>query len=262
MSSYYKKIHGKSYDRAMLDIAEGSVAGKGDGRISLADARSIVKQVNDSGKITDIERRTLNYILENFQMTETALKHIEKSVSAGIEPEIKKGKKVEPAETVSREMRPVEEPAAKSGWKKKFVTIFLLLLVLLLALYAIFRFFYKPRQAVNENLASGKQGESTVAGDEALVSGTDKTAVGGDTTVAGTAMKTEQPEVKQVVKSLAENEYLVKDQDTLIRISETVYGDYRKWKEIYRLNKGKIANPTILYPGQVLVLPEKNSEKK
>ena len=62
MSSYYRTINGKHYDRAMLDMADNSVNKKKDGVISLADARKIIGIASDAGKITEIEARTLNYI--------------------------------------------------------------------------------------------------------------------------------------------------------------------------------------------------------
>ena len=36
MSTYYKIINGKKYDRAMIENAENNIKGKGDGRISLS----------------------------------------------------------------------------------------------------------------------------------------------------------------------------------------------------------------------------------
>ena len=53
-------------------------------------------------------------------------------------------------------------------------------------------------------------------------------------------------------------EYVVKEYDTLVKISDAVYGNYRFWKDIYNANKDKIKNPEIIYPRQVLVIPEKN----
>jgi len=39
MSSYYKEINGVKYDKAMLEAADKSIEGKGDGRISLEDSK-------------------------------------------------------------------------------------------------------------------------------------------------------------------------------------------------------------------------------
>ncbi|HNX25462.1 MAG TPA: LysM peptidoglycan-binding domain-containing protein [Spirochaetota bacterium] len=244
MSSYYKKINGKSYDKAMLDIADGSVAGKGDGRISLTDSRSIVKQIKDGGKITDIERRTLNYILENYKLTETALKHIEKSISVNLVSDVKNEIKAERAAAVREEIPQMGKQPAKGGWGKK---LFIFLILLLLAIFAVFTFFkYFYKNTKTDNAVTEKHDEVTaIQKDETAVS------------------KTESAEKTGAVpvKPLTENEYLVKDKDTLIKISEALYGDYKKWEDIYKLNKSKIANPTILYPGQILQLPEKTGNK-
>lgn len=247
MTSYYKKINGKNYDRAMLDIAVKSVQGKGDGRISLADSRSIVKQIKDGGKVTDIEKRTLNYILENYKLTETALTHIEKSLAGFIEPEIKKEKKsIKSAQMIEEVYKMEEQPAPEKKTNKVFMILIFILLALF-TLFALFKYFYKSNGI--ENMISEKKEEAAVpVNDQVPVKENERGELSADTD------KTEPAKVKQP----GENEYLVKDKDTLIKISESLYGDYKKWEEIYNLNKGKISNPTILYPGQILSLPEKS----
>lgn len=252
MSSYYKKINGKNYDRLMLDIAEGSVLRKGDGRISLADSRGIIRQIKDGGKITDIESRTLNYILENYKFTETALKHIEKSLSEIVTPDVKKEVKSEKAAAVKEEVPLMKEQPEKEGGKKKIFIILVLLLLAVFAVFAFFKYFYKNIRT--ESAVTQKQGEVTSPQQEEKAASKTETSV--TTPVSETTPsigKTEPVEVKP----LAENEYMVKDQDTLIKISEAVYGDYRMWDDIYKLNKGKIKNPNILFTGQILTLPEK-----
>jgi len=44
MSSYYRIINGVSYDRALLESAEALTQGRGDGRISEADAKTLWEQ--------------------------------------------------------------------------------------------------------------------------------------------------------------------------------------------------------------------------
>jgi LysM repeat protein len=48
--------------------------------------------------------------------------------------------------------------------------------------------------------------------------------------------------------------YTVKPGDYLILICKKELGDGSKWKEVYNLNKDKIKNPNLIYPGQVLKL--------
>ena len=68
-NSYYKNIDGKNYDREMLEIADEAVAGVGDGRISVEDAKKLLGAVKDANKYTDIEKATMKYIRENYKFT-------------------------------------------------------------------------------------------------------------------------------------------------------------------------------------------------
>jgi nucleoid-associated protein YgaU len=43
--------------------------------------------------------------------------------------------------------------------------------------------------------------------------------------------------------------------DSLWRISKRHLGNGKKWAKFYRLNKRKIDNPDLIYPGQTLILP-------
>lgn len=244
MSTYYKKIDGKNYDKAMIDIAEKSVTGKGDGRISLADSRNIIKLIKDGGKITDIEKRTLNYILEKYKLTETALKHIEKSLSDNMDSDTEKLN----SKTELNEM--VQQPVQRKNLKNKIIMFMVILLLALFSVFAFFKYFYRTSNI--ENTLTGKEDNvSTIPKEEVSTAKTEK--------------EVKQPVVSEneakMQKTSNKNEYIVKDKDTLIKISEAVYDDYKMWKEIYKLNKGKISNPTILFPGQVLVLPEKKGNR-
>lgn len=49
--------------------------------------------------------------------------------------------------------------------------------------------------------------------------------------------------------------YMVVSGDNLYKIAQKTLKDGARWREIYNLNKGKIANPNLIYPGQVIVLP-------
>lgn len=69
---YYKTIKGKKFDKELLDMAEEFVSGKGDGRISLAEAKKLIEAVKDGNEYTDIEKRTMEYIRNNYTFTESA----------------------------------------------------------------------------------------------------------------------------------------------------------------------------------------------
>lgn len=70
--AYYKTIDGKKYDADLLAAADEAVAGRGDGRISEADAAMLLEKVKDGDSYTDIEKATVAYIRENYKWTEEA----------------------------------------------------------------------------------------------------------------------------------------------------------------------------------------------
>ena len=70
--SYYKQIDGKRYKAAILADADEAVAGKGDGRISKADAEKIFAHVSDGSQYTKVEKDTMHFIRENYKWTPEA----------------------------------------------------------------------------------------------------------------------------------------------------------------------------------------------
>lgn len=80
--SYYKTIKGVQYDREMFELAEEAVAGQGDGRISVDDAKKLFKAIIDGNTITETEQRTLDYIKENFKFTDASLAWLEGALEA------------------------------------------------------------------------------------------------------------------------------------------------------------------------------------
>lgn len=53
-----------------------------------------------------------------------------------------------------------------------------------------------------------------------------------------------------------ETNYTVKSGDCLWNIAKKIYGDGSKYTKIYEANKDKITNPNLIYPGQVLTIPD------
>lgn len=51
--------------------------------------------------------------------------------------------------------------------------------------------------------------------------------------------------------------YTVKSGDCLWRIAQSMLGSGSRYTEIYNLNKNKISDPNLIYPGQVLTVPAK-----
>jgi len=49
--------------------------------------------------------------------------------------------------------------------------------------------------------------------------------------------------------------YVVKDGDTLTKIADEVYGQSKRWKDIYEANRDVIKNPDFIYIGWKLKIP-------
>lgn len=62
--------------------------------------------------------------------------------------------------------------------------------------------------------------------------------------------KPKRPAAKKKVKT-----YTVKSGDCLWNIAKKFYGNGAQYTKIYNANKGKIKNPNLIYPGQVLTIP-------
>ena len=69
---YYKTIDGVKYDAKILQFCEECTKGAGDGRISKADAEKLYEMVKDGNSYTDVEKKTIRYVRENFAWTPTA----------------------------------------------------------------------------------------------------------------------------------------------------------------------------------------------
>lgn len=78
MPSYYRIIDGQRFDRALLELAESLTQGRGDGRVSEGDARTIFAKALDGRRITVVELRTLEYIKANFRLTNAATDYLQR----------------------------------------------------------------------------------------------------------------------------------------------------------------------------------------
>lgn len=74
------------------------------------------------------------------------------------------------------------------------------------------------------------------------------------TTKARTSSKKKQKKTKSEKKTTT---YTVKSGDCLWRIAQNLLGDGKRYTEIYNLNKDKIKNPNLIYPGQTFTIPAK-----
>ncbi|MEL6255763.1 MAG: hypothetical protein AAFR87_27405, partial [Bacteroidota bacterium] len=80
IKSYYQIINGKRHDRRLLREADKLIKGKGDGRISLEDAKNLWPFAADSGEIKVEENRSIKLILEQYNWTENAREWFEERV--------------------------------------------------------------------------------------------------------------------------------------------------------------------------------------
>jgi nucleoid-associated protein YgaU len=58
-----------------------------------------------------------------------------------------------------------------------------------------------------------------------------------------------------------ERVHVVQQGETLWHIAAQVSGDPHEWPELYRANRDQIKDPSLLYPGQRLRIPEPGSEE-
>jgi nucleoid-associated protein YgaU len=57
-------------------------------------------------------------------------------------------------------------------------------------------------------------------------------------------------------KAAAQRTYTVVKGDSLSKIAKQLYGKANDWRRIYEANKDVIENPDLIFPGQVLKIPE------
>ena len=69
---YYKTIKGKRMDARIIELAEAAIKNSRNEQISMETAKSIVKATKDAGRITEVEKTTLLYILRKFNWTAAA----------------------------------------------------------------------------------------------------------------------------------------------------------------------------------------------
>jgi len=71
-ASFYETIDGMDCDRAVIDACRTAVAGQGDGRVSIEDAKQVFEKIADGGRETQKERWTLRYCMQKFKWTDAA----------------------------------------------------------------------------------------------------------------------------------------------------------------------------------------------
>ncbi len=219
MTSYYKTIRGIKYDKAMIEAADKSVSGKKDGRISINDAKKIIKNALDGAGITEVESRTIQYIFDNYNFTSSAMEYFSDYLP-------KEEIETIPAKKVTKDdEHEVEETVTEI--KGFFSRYYLLIIIIALILFLLY--LYSDRLL-------GLFNRGTNPSEPVKVEMTEE----------------EDEKVAQLPEEViaAENEYIVKEKDTLFDISSRIYGDPGKWKELYERNKDVIESPSMIFPGQ------------
>jgi len=137
-------------------------------------------------------------------------------------------------------------------------TLSIVFILLLLPVFGLAQEKLTEEQAQVE-LASVKE---KLAQAEAKISELEKTIEALKSEIASleaqrTELQTKLAELKETWKRCQYGRYKVIEGDWLVKIAEmqNVYHDYRKWPEIYEVNKDKIKNPNLIYPGWVLLIP-------
>ncbi len=125
----------------------------------------------------------------------------------------------------------------------------------------------KTLQTENENLRQQLAGSSAFRAASGLPSGNTPATVMPVTPIANPAPPAPRASVPVTAAPVASvtaitptpstNTYTVKEHDTLMSISQTLYGTRSRWQDIYNANRDKLPSPESLHPGQVLNLPKK-----
>ena len=112
--SYYTVIKGKKYDRRMLELAEGLTSGRGDGRISIADAKNLLRVVKDSNNYSTTEKLTMEYIRKHYKFTKEGDEFFRNEIRkwAAKKTTGKKSKPVKETKTSSKALPPAAAEVA------------------------------------------------------------------------------------------------------------------------------------------------------
>lgn len=155
--SYYTVIRGKKYDRRMLELAEGLTKGRGDGRISVTDAKNLLRVVKDSNNYSVTEKQTMEYIRKHYKFTKEGDEFFRSEIrkwaaGKGKKKTATKPKKAAASETATPVAAAVTAPApaerplpesatpAKKGSPLKEILLGLLLLAAAAALFYFIAF--------------------------------------------------------------------------------------------------------------------------
>ena len=77
----YQSIDGVQYEKELLELAKKHTTGRGEGRLSKDEVAELFASAQDGPGVTDTEKRTLQYIRENFPFTDAAQRDFDEAFS-------------------------------------------------------------------------------------------------------------------------------------------------------------------------------------
>ncbi|EMO42611.1 OmpA family protein [Leptospira noguchii serovar Autumnalis str. ZUN142] len=114
--NYYITIKGRKYDRKLIQLVEEFTSGKRDGRISINDAKRLLKIVKDNNAYTDIEKHTIEYIRENYKFTEKSDEWFRSEIRKWAAKKVQEAKKKSDVESIIIDDSEVPEVNFPSSW--------------------------------------------------------------------------------------------------------------------------------------------------
>jgi hypothetical protein len=75
----YQNIDGVKYEKELLDLAAEHTTGRGNQKLSKDEVADLFKSASDGQSVTEIEKRTLKYIRENFEFTDAAARNFDEA---------------------------------------------------------------------------------------------------------------------------------------------------------------------------------------
>tara|TARA_Y100001001_G_C7867859_1_gene260140 strand:- start:292 stop:537 length:246 start_codon:yes stop_codon:yes gene_type:complete len=70
----YVTIDGNKYEKELIDLAVKHTTGRGEGKISVDEAKDLFKSAKDGQGVTDTEMATLQYIRGAYEFTDVGAK--------------------------------------------------------------------------------------------------------------------------------------------------------------------------------------------
>lgn len=111
-TSMYKTVAGVKYDRSCLDLADFLYK---DNKIDLADAKLLWIDVEDGNVVTEVEKRTIEYVRDNMTHTDGAKNFFKEKLDAWVAPVRKAPPAPEPVPSARRSRAPRSPQRARTS---------------------------------------------------------------------------------------------------------------------------------------------------